>query len=78
MDGINRSLINVEETIGKVVGRRVQKSRPMNSITSSKAHARAWQRALPVSRGPKGVFRFKSHEEANEWMWNQMVALKKS
>ena len=38
-----------------------------------KADAIAWRRAfggLPVARG---VYRFRSHEEADEWLWRMMA-----
>ncbi len=61
------SVINIEETIGKTVGRR----RPPNHLCP-KAHSikrsKDWFKAFPVGYTPRGVFRFKTHEEADEWM----------
>lgn len=34
----------------------------------TKAKAKAWRDALPTPFVPKGVYRFKSHEEAQEWL----------
>jgi hypothetical protein len=61
------SVINIEETIGKTVGRR----RPPNHLCPkdhSIQRAKDWQKALPIKFPPKGVFRFKTHEEADLWM----------
>lgn len=61
-------VINIDDPAGKTVGRR---SRPLNPLCSeaySIQRAKDWQAALPVRFPPKGVFRFKTHEEANEWM----------
>ena len=60
--------INPEETIGKQVGRRKPPTDPlrvagdMNRLASGllKASGHRWQR--------RGVFRFRTHEEANRWM----------
>ncbi len=70
------SVINIEENIGKTVGRR----RPPNHLcskTHSIQRAKDWQKALPVRMPPRGVFRFSSHEEANLWM-TKHTGVKKS
>lgn len=61
------SVINIDDPVGKTVGRR----RPPNALctkTFTIQRANDWQKALPVRFMPKGVFRFKSHEEADLWM----------
>jgi hypothetical protein len=65
-------LINVEEKIDRFVGRRTKTPDALSTATSSKADAAAWQKALGGARIPRGVFRFKTHEEADEWLW-QMI-----
>jgi hypothetical protein len=62
-------VINLEETIGKTVGRRTLPSRSAD-----------YGLALQVSLGqlfeprfPKGVFRFHSHEEADQWMMDHLT-----
>lgn len=65
-------IVNMEENIGKTVGRR----RPprdavkyaMGLQRTASALSKTWGRGLSV----KGVFRFKSHEEADEWMVKMM------
>lgn len=71
---MSHSVINVEDHIGKTVGRRTPGD--------------AWNRGmklqetvnqLRVSFGhggicPRGVYRFVSHEEADAWMMQMLVA----
>ena len=59
---------------GKVVGRRHE---PADNLAVTGAQriedARAWKKALrtlPVSRG---VYRFRTHEEADEWLWQMLT-----
>jgi hypothetical protein len=71
---VMKPVINVEETPGKVVGRRVV---PADGLAPSPAQtardARAWQRAFQTGRVPKGVYRFRTHEEADEWLWKMLT-----
>lgn len=55
-----------EGGIGKVVGRR-RSIDPLSLTGHTKERARAWSRALPLGI-PRGVFRFNTFEEADEWM----------
>lgn len=71
------SVINIEESIGKTVGRRRPPSDPFSSESSSIKRTLDWQKALPVTMPPRGVFRFHSHEEANQW-WTKMTAPNKN
>jgi hypothetical protein len=67
-------IVNLEETPGKVVGRRHP---PKDGLTltaaQSAANARAWKRAFGTLRIPKGVYRFRTHEEADEWLWQKLT-----
>ena len=70
------AIINMEETAGKTVGRR----RAPNSIEAARKLQKSLNEQLKnaghaLSR--KGVFRFNSHEEADQWM-QQMIRPKKS
>lgn len=56
-------VINVEETIGKWVGRK--KPAYPSRIQDT---GRDYYKALGFSVCPKGVYRFRSHEEADQWM----------
>jgi len=71
--------IHPEETPGKTVGRRRTPRNTLDPETSRKADAAAWQRAFADSPGlPKGVYKFHSHEEADEWLWKMLTRKKKS
>lgn len=65
-------VINFEEKIGKTVGRRL-KPNPLSVHTSTKAAKRGWRKAFGGPRIPKGVYRFKTHEEAHAWMMNELT-----
>ncbi len=58
-----RPVVNVEEFIGKTVGRRVPPSGAELQPTLNQA-LKTQKRGIC----PRGVYRFSSHEEANAWM----------
>ena len=66
--------VNLEEVPGKVVGRRHP---PADGLAMSESgrikDARAWKRALRTLPIPKGVYRFRTHEEADEWLWQMLT-----
>jgi hypothetical protein len=63
-------IVNLEETPGKVVG-RIRRRSPAETLAWINRQVRAMGIKLPY---PKGVHRFKTHEEANSWEWNHMMA----
>ena len=65
--------VNLQERIGKTVGRRRAPPDGLNSKTSSKQQSCAWREAFPVPPVPKGIHRFRTHEEADQWM-RKMIA----
>lgn len=68
-----KPVINVEEAIGKTVGRRTQASDPLSIAGSRKKDMERWRDALGGLNVPRGVYRFSSHEEADEWLWQMMT-----
>jgi hypothetical protein len=60
--------INVEEKIDRLVGRRTRTPDGLSTATSNKAESIAWRDALGGVRVPRGVYRFKTHEEADQWL----------
>jgi hypothetical protein len=70
---VKQPFINVEEKIDKVVGRRTKSPDALSVKTSRKADAIAWRKAFGGVRVPRGVHRFRTHEEADEWLW-RMIA----
>lgn len=70
--------VNVEETIGKVVGHRTATPDPLKVSGDSRARSRAWRKAFGGIRVPKGVHRFRTHEEAEEWLWKMITRPRRS
>ena len=63
--------------IGKTVGRR----RPVSALQVSPADieaSRQWRRAGFGIHVPKGVHKFRSHEEADEWLMKHLTRLPES
>lgn len=62
-------IINLDDPVGKTVGRRTKVGNPL-------AYASGLQRTMgqmaPL-RVPRGVFRFKSHEEADQWLMDHLT-----
>ena len=58
-------IVNIQETPGKVVGR----VRPVD-YDRLVDQAAAIMPRLPI---PKGVYKFRTHEEANEWMEKRIL-----
>ncbi len=69
---MNRRIINLEEQPGKTVGRRLQAPDPLSVRASNKAQSIAWRKAFGGVRVPRGVYRFRTHEEADEWLWRMI------
>lgn len=65
--------INLEETPGKTVGRRRPPLDPLDPTAHRKADAKAWEEAFKNGGLPKGVYKFHSHEEADEWLWKMLT-----
>ena len=72
-DIVKRPLINVEEKIDRVVGKRTKTLDALSTVVSNKSHSVAWQKALGGIRVPRGVYRFKTHEEADQWLWRMIT-----
>jgi hypothetical protein len=70
---VKQAFVNVEEKIDKVVGRRTRTPDAFKSGMRLQSLAVALHRSLRHHWAPKGVYRFKTHEEADEWM-NRMLA----
>ena len=62
---MSEPVINLDEPIGKWVGRR-RPPQPLDPTRSTKEESRRWRSAFG-GLFPKGVYRFGTHEEANEW-----------
>ncbi len=62
-----RVVINLEENIGKTVGRRRPPRDPMEVADQLQKSAYQLFTRCGHKLTPRGVFRFRTHEEANEW-----------
>jgi hypothetical protein len=68
-----KPMINVEEKIDRVVGRRVPAPDSFESGMRLQALAVELQKSFGQRWAPRGVYRFKTHEEADEWMWKMLA-----
>lgn len=73
VDAMKQPFINCEDKVDRLVGRRTKLSNGLSSATSTKASAVAWRKSLGGVRVPRGVHRFNTHEEADQWLW-RMIA----
>lgn len=62
-------IVNVEENPGKVVG-RIRPRSPAQTLDWLVGEFQALGLKLPFSRG---VYRFRTFEEANQWDWDHMM-----
>ncbi|MGO8678695.1 MAG: hypothetical protein ACLQVX_22860 [Limisphaerales bacterium] len=65
-------LVNLEEKIDRVVGRRTEAPDALSVRTSNKADSIAWREAFGGVNVPRGVHRFRTHEEADDWLWRMI------
>ena len=65
---------NIDEKIGKTVRWR-QPGDPLLVAQGDRARNREMQKARFFPRFPKGVYRFKTFEEADEWMMKAMTTV---
>ena len=71
------AVANFDEKIGENVGWR-QPGDPLLVAPGDWARKREMQKAGFFSRFPKGVYRFKTFEEADEWMMKAMTTVRRS
>jgi len=70
---VKQPLINVEEKIDRFVGRRIQSPDPWKAGMQLQETGLQLHRAFGHRWRAKGVYRFKTHEEADKWMINMLV-----
>jgi hypothetical protein len=64
--------INIEETIGKTAGRRLP-SGQLAVASNDVGVAEQWRKAFGGVRVPRGVYKFRSHEEADAWLMKHLT-----
>jgi hypothetical protein len=60
-----------ETAPARVVGRR--RPPPPFARAETREQIIAWRAAFPTPFVPRGVYRFRSHEEADRWMWEMIT-----
>lgn len=73
MPRVKQPFVNVEEKIDRFVGRRTGTPDALSIEHSRKADSVAWQRAFGGIPARGGVHRFKTHEEADLWLWKRIA-----
>ena len=68
-------VINVEEQIGRTVGRRGAPN-GLAVRPDAVAEAEKWRTAFGGVRIPRGVFKFHSHEEADAWLIKHLTQVR--
>lgn len=66
-------IVNLEEQPGKVVGRRAVAGGLAVQGAQRIPDSRAWQRAVGGIQVKRGVYRFRTHEEADAWLWKKLT-----
>lgn len=67
------AVLNLEEPIGKTVGRRRLRNAPKAAMALQRTLNQLRQSFGLGAICRKGVFRFRSHQEADQWMIKQLV-----
>ena len=70
---VNQPFINVEEQIDRFVGRRKGTLDSLRAGMQLQATAAQLHKSLKHRWMPKGVCRFKTHEEADAWMTKMLA-----
>jgi len=66
------AVVNIEDPVGKIVGRR-RTPAALNVALNSKRVKEEWRAAGYGVRVPRGVFRFRSHEETERWLMGHLA-----
>lgn len=70
---VKQPFINVEEKIDRFVGRRTQTPDGLKAGMQLQETAAQLHRTFKHRWMPKGVYRFKTHEEADAWMTKMLA-----
>ncbi len=70
---VNQPFINVEEKIDRFVGRRTQTPDSLAAGMQLQETAVQLHKSFKHRWCPKGVYRFKTHEEADAWMTKMLA-----
>lgn len=70
---MKQPFINVEENIDKFVGRRTKTPDSLAAGMQLQALGAALHKSFKHRWCPRGVYRFKTHEEADAWMMRMLA-----
>lgn len=70
---VREALINLEEKIDRQVGRRTRRPDPLEAGLALQSLGQELQEGFEHRWCPKGVYRFKTHEEADAWMMKMLT-----
>jgi hypothetical protein len=71
-------IINLEDQPGKTVGRRTAPADSFKAGMDLQQTAVDLGKSLGQGLVPRGVYRFRSHQEADEWMMNMISRRRKA
>lgn len=66
-----------DEPLGKIVGHRLRTPSALRPESSNQRQSEEWRKALGGILIPKGVYRFPTHEAADEWLWKMITRPRK-
>jgi hypothetical protein len=64
---MKRPMVNLEETFGKIVGKNISGAADYDRLVD------AAEQLMPALPFPKGVYRFRSFEEADRWTQHHIL-----
>jgi len=70
---VKQPFVNVEEKIDRFVGRRTKTPDSLRAGMQLQETAAQLHKAFKHRWMPKGVYRFKTHEEADAWMTKMLA-----
>ena len=76
--GVKQPFVNLDEKIDRFVGRRSKMPDSLEAGMQLQAAAVEFHRAFKHRWAAKGVYRFKTHEEADQWMMKMLARADRS
>ncbi len=72
-NAVNQPFINVEEKIDRFVGQRTKTPDSLKAGMQLQSLGAELHKSFKHRWAPKGVYRFKTHEEADAWMTKMLA-----
>jgi hypothetical protein len=70
---VKAPIVNFEENIEKLVGKRTAPADSFAAGMKLQETALQFHNSLGLLLAPRGVYRYKTHEEADEWMMRMLT-----